>query len=111
MAEDEAGRALPIERGANRGADAPVQLAEPCPGVGGLEGLDHRPHLHQGVAQVGALVAAALPGAAGRLTEIDRATAAKRPDRERPAPRDRLLGRPPSPTIIRLPPRRRRKPR
>ena len=94
MAEDEAGRALSGERAADRRADRPVQLAEPAPGVRGLQRLDHRPHLHQGVAQVGALVAAVLPGAAGRLAEVGGAAGAQRAHRQRPPARHRLLARP-----------------
>ena len=47
--------------------------------------------LHQRVAQVGALVAAVLPGAPGRLAEVGGAAGAQRPHRQRPAARHRLL--------------------
>ena len=75
----------------DRGGDRVVQLAEPAPGVRGLQRLDHRPHPHQGVAQVGAVVAAVLPGAAGRLAEIGGAAGAQRAHGERAAARHRLL--------------------
>src|SRR5262249_55927634 len=68
-----------------------VQLAESRPGVRGLERLDHRPHPHQRVAQVGPLVAAVLPGPPRRLPEVGGAARPQRPDGEGAAARHRLL--------------------
>ena len=50
--------------------------------MGGLEGLDHRAQPDQRVAKVGPLVAAVLPGAPGRLAQLDRAARPQRADSE-----------------------------
>ena len=99
----DAGPSAPLQGAADR----PVELVEAAPGVGGLEGLDEHAEPEQLVAQVGALVAAVLPGAPGGAAERHRSAGAQPP--RRASGGGATDSRSPSqPQIIRQPPRRRR---